>query len=145
MTPALTPVSTAHAALLAGMHRICFVEPWDAGAMAELLAMPGAFGFLAGATAPEGFILARTAVDEAEILTILVLPPFRRQGLATRLIAAAAAAARTAGARALFLEVAADNAAGLALYARQGFRQVGVRPRYYRATVDALLMRKDLA
>jgi ribosomal-protein-alanine N-acetyltransferase len=42
------------------------------------------------------------------------------------------------------LEVAADNAAARALYARAGFVAVGHRPRYYRrggAAVDALILR----
>ncbi len=140
----MTPLSPAHAALMAGMHHVCFKEPWDAKAMADLLALPGSYGFLAGEARPEGFVLCRAAADEAEVLTILVLPPYRRAGLGARLLAAAAAEARVRGAAALFLEVAADNAAGQALYAAHGFHTVGRRPRYYGGVTDALVLRKDL-
>jgi ribosomal-protein-alanine N-acetyltransferase len=46
-------------------------------------------------------------------------------------MAAAMESAMVAGAARMFLEVADDNAAALALYAALGFTQVGVRPRYY--------------
>ncbi|OIR09114.1 ribosomal-protein-alanine N-acetyltransferase [mine drainage metagenome] len=140
----MTPLSLAHAALIAGMHHVCFKEPWDAKAMAELLALPGSYGFLAGADRPEGFVLCRAAAGEAEVLTLLVLPPYRRAGLGARLLEAAAAGAGARGAEALFLEVAADNTAGQALYAAGGFHQVGRRPHYYGGVTDALVLRKDL-
>jgi len=139
----MTPLSLAHAELIAGMHHICFKEPWDAKAMAELLAMPGAYGFLAGDDKPEGFVLCRAAAGEAEVLTILVLPPYRRSGLGGRLLEAALSAAKEAGAETMFLEVAADNDSGKALYAAHGFAQVGLRPRYYGGSIDALVMSRD--
>ena len=56
--------------------------------------------------------------------------------------------AQTAGAEAMFLEVAADNAAAIALYAGAGgFVRVGARPGYYpreTGAIDALVMRRDL-
>jgi len=143
VTSPLAPLSPAHAELIAGMHHICFKEPWGAKAMAELLAMPGAYGFLAGDEKPEGFVLCRAAAGEAEVLTILVLPPYRRTGLGSRLLQAALDAARQAGAETMFLEVAADNGNGKALYAAHGFTQVGLRPRYYHGEIDALVMSKS--
>ena len=140
----MTPVTLAHAKLLAGMHHVYFAEPWDEAAMQALLAMPGAYGFLAGQDRPEGFILCRAAAGEAEVLTLLVLPPYRRVGWAQALLNAAAAAARDAGAEAMFLEVADDNVAGKCLYNAQGFREVGKRPRYYHGSIDALVLRRDL-
>ena len=48
----------------------------------------------------------------------------------------------------LWLEVAVDNAAAVALYEKAGFETTGRRPRYYARPsgerVDALLMRRLL-
>jgi len=143
----LVPAALVHAELLASMHRICFAVPWSARAMGEVLAMPGAAGLIAvegGAGGPAGLVLWRSAGGEAEILTLAVLPPWRRHALGGRLLAAALANAAEAGAAAMFLEAAADNAAALALYQGAGFTVVGRRPGYYNG-VDAVTMRRDLA
>lgn len=149
----LLPVALVHAELLAGMHKICFADAWNADAMAAVLAMPGAQGLLAvdgGSLAPAlappgpaGFVLWRAAAGEAEILTIAVLPPWRRGGLGGRLLDVALAAAAAAGAEAMFLEAAADNTAALALYEKRGFARVGLRKAYY-GDKDAVVMRRDL-
>lgn len=145
MSAELTPLTLAHAKLIAGMHHICFAEPWSEKAMAELLSLPGCFGWLAreGET-PQGFVLARIAADEAEILTILVLPPYRRHGLARRLLAAVIDNAKMQGVEKLFLEVALSNESALELYTKVGFAEVGRRPRYYANGGDALLMVKNI-
>jgi ribosomal-protein-alanine N-acetyltransferase len=140
----LTPLGPAHAKLIAGMHHVCFAEPWTEKAMSELLALPGTFGWLAGGDQPQGFVLARIAADEAEILTIMVLPPYRRQGLANLLLDKVAEQAKKQGVISVFLEVAASNKAGLELYTKVGFVQVGRRKRYYPNGGDALMMALSL-
>lgn len=135
---------------LAALHRASFADPWDAAAIAGLLALPGTFALAAVAENPDGplgFVLLRVAADEAEILTIAVDPGRRRRGIGRRLIEAAAAASIARGASALFLEVAEDNGPALRLYEGMGFRTVGARPGYYRraaAAVAARAMRLDL-
>ena len=140
MSADLVALAPAHAGVMAALHHICFSDPWSEKAMAALLTLPGIFGWLATEDRPEGFVLARIAADEAEILTILVLPPYRRHGLAERLLQAAADEARRLGAAKLFLEVAANNAAALGLYTKGGFQRTGLRPRYYGNSTDAVLM-----
>ncbi|HIJ39210.1 MAG TPA: GNAT family N-acetyltransferase [Rhodospirillaceae bacterium] len=145
MSPDLIPLLPTHAALLAGLHHICFAEPWNEAAMAGLLAMPGSYGFLAASAGqPRGFILCRIAADEAEVLTLLVLPPERRAGLAKALLKAAAEQAAADGAGRFLLEVAADNNAALALYRDQGFAPVGRRKNYYGGRLDALILERRL-
>lgn len=153
MTMEFLPAALVHAELLAGMHKICFADAWDADAMASLLTMPGARGLIAvdGGSlrpalqppGPAGFVLWRAAAGEAEILTIAVLPPWRRGGIGHRLLDAALCAAAEAGAEAMFLEAAADNTAALALYEKRGFQRVGLRRAYY-GDKDAVVMRLDL-
>lgn len=134
----------ADAPALAALHAAAFppAQAWGPDAIALLLAMPGAFGLWREGA---GLVLARRAADEAEILTVAVVPDARRRGHGTALLRDVMAVARAGGATAMFLEVAAGNAPALALYARAGFAQVGRRRRYYADGADALVLRRELA
>ena len=127
------------ASLLARLHATAFEAPWDEAAFADLLGQAGVFGL----ATDDGFILCRTVVDEAEILTLAVRPEARGQGLGLKLVSAAAEVAKAAGAVSLFLEVAEDNRAARALYHRAGFAEAGRRKAYYKTAqgpVDALIL-----
>ena len=89
-------------------------------------------------------VMARIAADEAEILTLAVLPDQRRQGLARILLEEAARQCEAVGAGTLFLEVATRNEAARALYGAQGFEEIGRRRGYYADGDDALVMRRML-
>lgn len=142
--PALRPAGAEDAEALAELHAEAFDDPWTAAAIAELIGADGALAFWA----QDGFVLARALAGEAEILTLAVRPAARGRGLGARLVQAAMTEAARRGADALFLEVAADNAAALALYRRAGFEPVGRRAGYYRrpgaAPMDALVLRRTL-
>jgi ribosomal-protein-alanine N-acetyltransferase len=130
------PLQATELALLAGLHRACFADAWNEIALGELLASPGAFAFLADGG--EGFVLARSVAGEAEILSLGVVPIFRRKGIARRLLAAAAIEAKRRGAGRLYLEVASDNGPALALYRQAGFAKVGRRAGYYHRPAGAV-------
>jgi len=140
------------AAVLAALHRACFEDGWGDGAMGRILNMPGVSARLAvtaDGDGPAGFVIWRVAADEAEIITIGVRPGARGAGIGRYLVAAAEDGAATAGARRMTLEVAAGNAAGLALYGAAGYREVGRRAAYYRdrtgVAEDAVVMARPLA
>jgi len=143
--PHIEAARVVHAALLAELHAACFDEVWSAGDIATLLNQPGVFGALALDDAPVGFLLWRVAADEAEILSLGVLPPARRHGIATVLLETAVAALRTAGVTSLFLEVAQDNRPARAFYQTHGFAEVGRRRSYYHRPsapdADALVLK----
>jgi ribosomal-protein-alanine N-acetyltransferase len=124
---------------LAAVHAASFPDAWTPQALADLLATPGTFVFHQS----DGFVMARVAGDEAEILTIAVVPGARGRGVATALLAAAAAHALGVGGQSLFLEVGVENAPARALYARAGFAPVGQRKGYYDGK-DALVLRAAL-
>lgn len=132
-------------ALLAEVHATAFDRPWDAATFEGLCGQTGVEALGDG----DGFILIRTVAGESEILTLAVRPEQRRRGLGHSLVEAAALAARNLGAEQMFLEVAEDNAAALALYRRAGFEAAGRRRGYYPretgAAVDALLLVRKLS
>jgi ribosomal-protein-alanine N-acetyltransferase len=135
--------SIADAPALAALHAATFAEAerWGPDAIRLMLEMPGAFGLhLPG----EGFVLARVAADEAEILTIAVMPGARRKGCGGMLLAGAMAGAVARGAATMFLEVSAHNAAARAIYDAAGFAEAGRRRRYYPDGADALVLRRSL-
>lgn len=140
----IRPATAADLPALATLHAAAFPhEPWDAAALAGMLATPGTAA-LTTAGDLTGFILLRVVLDEAEVLTICVSETARRRGAGRALLRAALNAAAAGGAAALYLEAAADNVSALALYRSAGFAEAGRRRGYYRRgaeKIDALVMR----
>jgi len=148
------PLEISDGRILASLHREDFVRPWTDGEFESLLSQETVFGFAAieegtPGSKPCGFVLARHAAGEAEILTIAVSRALRRRGIGRMLMDAVLRTLHAERAEALFLEVDENNAPAIALYRRLGFRQVGHRRDYYRdATArrsNALVMRRDLS
>ena len=137
---------------LASVHRTCFEDAWSEDAFRRLLDSPGAIALVGCNTEPEtesqAFILVQVAADQCEILSLGTTSPVRRKGLARALLIAAAKEAHRFGAHEMFLEVADDNHAALALYASAGFAVVGRRAKYYRradkTVLDAMMLRATL-
>ncbi|MDX2236668.1 MAG: GNAT family N-acetyltransferase [Hyphomonadaceae bacterium] len=132
---------------MAALHGEAFPRGWTAAEIAALRAR-GAFGYVAADAAPVGFALAWAPGGDAEVLTLVTAPARRRSGVGAGLMALILAHAARLGAPAVTLEVAADNAAARALYARLGFLEVARRPRYYaraHGAADALVLRRGTA
>ncbi len=80
-------------------------------------------------------------MDEAHVVIIGNRPADRRKGIGELLLIAAMEAAIGRGARVVTLEVRGSNKAARALYGKYGFRDVGVRKRYYADNnEDAVIM-----
>ena len=113
-----------------------FTAPWVAQAWHEeleagrVLVAEGEGGAVVGAA-----VLCIVA-DTAELRRIATVPRERRRGIARDLLREAGARARAAGCVRIELEVAAENAAALALYSAFGFVVVGRRVGYYRTPPD---------
>lgn len=151
---ALEALDPDHTDMLAQLHREDFVRPWSAEEFSSLLAEDTVFGYAAREVGyPNqdiaGFVLARHAAGEAEILTVAVARARRREGLGWRLMDAVLRKLHADRAEALFLEVDETNLPAVGLYRRLGFHQVGKRPNYYESKgphgrTNALVMRRDL-
>ena len=140
----ITKAGPLHATALSAIHARAFAEDeyWNERIIAGQLSQPGIFGLI---DPVGGMLIARIAADEAEILTLAVVPERRQQGLGANLLAFAAREARLRGAKSLFLEVSTRNPAARGLYQRSGFQQVGRRRAYYYDGSDALVLSKPLS
>ncbi|MCF1474358.1 MULTISPECIES: GNAT family N-acetyltransferase [Rhizobium/Agrobacterium group] len=137
------------------LHGQRFSQPWNDGAFESLLLQPNVFGFVVRQTntlmfKPQlsGFVLAREAAGEAEILTIAVHEKGARNGLGWRLMQGAMRESRVRGGEIMFLEVDDGNHPAINLYRKLGFEKAGERPAYYADANGrrsaALVMRRDL-
>jgi ribosomal-protein-alanine N-acetyltransferase len=146
----LHPAGPLEAGVVAALQQACFPDdPWEEASIATLTTPPAGFAVIAldGQDQPVGFVMARVAAEDAEILAIGVLPQARRSGIGRLLVEAAVTGSHDLGATALFLEVAEDNPAAWSLYKASGFFSVGRRPGYYKrpdGRVAALVLRRNL-
>lgn len=150
----LEDMEQRHSGDVSALHSEDFLRPWSAEEFSALIGDDVVFGFVVRqvgnpAAAPVGFVLARQAAGEAEILSVAVARTHRRGGLGWKLMDAVLRRLHADRAEALFLEVDERNEAAIALYRRLGFHQVGRRPAYYESNVGsdrvaALVMRRDL-
>ena len=151
--PALVAVGPADIERVAEMQATCFHEPWGAASIAKTLSLPGAFALILRDTTPAGrvsagFIVIQVVMDQADLLTLGVVPGLRKRGYARRLLEGGLVRAAGLGAKTVFLEVAEDNMAALALYRRAGFETMGRREGYYRdpegRRIAAVTMRRAI-
>jgi ribosomal-protein-alanine N-acetyltransferase len=107
-------------------------EAWTSAQCLGMLSLPGVWLVIANLDGSDaGFALARSTLDEAELLLLATRPAARRRGVAGALLRAVLAEARARSVVQLHLEVRAGNDA-VRLYRREGFEKVGERRNYYR-------------
>lgn len=91
-----------------------------------------------------GFVGVWYQAGDAHIVSIAVREEYRRRGLGELLLIGAVEMAVRRGQQVVTLEVRASNDAAQALYAKYGFSQTGLRPRYYADNhEDAVIMTSD--
>lgn len=147
--PALSEVSPRDAAAIAALHSASFRRGWSEQEVEALLidrAVVAQRAVLGRKFA--GFIMARQAADEAEILSVAVARNCQGRGLARQLLSLHLRRLAGLGVGAVFLEVDEHNAPAIKLYSRAGFREVSRRPNYYPLpggkTAAALVLRRDI-
>lgn len=125
---------------MARLHGESFERGWSAEDFTRYLADPDVVCVRSDA----GFAIARIALDEAELLTLVVDPAARHCGVGRALMRQLVNALRERGVAQLHLEVAHDNVAAIALYRAAGFSRTGFRSGYYPreggTAADALIM-----
>jgi len=136
----LRPATAADVVDVLALEREAFAaDAWSEAAVREELTGPRRTAVVARSADGGlcGYAVTAAAGDVVDLQRVAVAPAHRRRGLARRLLREVLPAGAT------MLEVGAANAPARALYAAEGFVEIGRRRRYYRDGSDAVVMRRD--
>src|SRR5262245_2349447 len=132
---------------LLAVEQASFFNPWTREMYLAELKNPGvSYLFVAKESNGRvvGFCGFWRVLDELHINNLAVLPEYRRQGIASRILGRVFAEGRRAGASRATLEVRRSNDIARRLYERFGFTVAGVRRGYYRhPEEDALVLWRE--
>ena len=91
-----------------------------------------------------GALSYSVSVDDADIESVVVIPEYRKSGVAKALVSLAIVKLELLGKQKVFLEVRKSNIPAISLYEKFEFNKISVRKRYYSDGEDAIIMVKDL-
>lgn len=130
------------------IERSVYTHPWTRGNFADSLASGYHCWVMERDGRLIGYAVTMIAAGEAHLLNLSIAADLQRRGLGSELLLFVIQLARDCAAVSIYLEVRASNQAGLALYARHGFAEIGIRRGYYPVQdgrEDAVTMEKKLA
>lgn len=127
---------------IAELEQEMFSDPWSRKGLEETFRQPHAeiFGIWKEDVLA-GYVILYYIMDEGEIARIAVKDCFRRQGAACRMLHTVEEFCRESGVGRLLLEVRENNIAAVSFYKKYGFKQDGIRKKFYvNPSEDAILM-----
>lgn len=138
-------MESRHVSAVAGLEKICFLDPWSEKSVASELDNPLSYWLVWEENGQVlGYVGSQTVLGETDMMNVAVHPDARRRGIAEALILALVDGLRVKESHCLTLEVRASNAPAIGLYEKLGFAQIGRRKNYYRnPKEDALILRKE--
>ncbi len=132
-----------HIKSIAELEKICFSEPWSENVILE--SFVNGTKFFVGVENGKvlGYIGVSCVVDEGYITNVAVFPEYRKKGVGTALLERVFSLAKDEGLSFVSLEVRVSNNTAISLYKKLGFKQEGIRPKFYRdPDEDALILTK---
>ena len=122
--------------------------PWSEKAFADAVESPN-YEYIAALDGADdsviGYAGMQVVLDEAEITNIAVDAPYRKRGIAGKLLESLEIICRKKNVKYLHLEVRESNTAARSLYGKMGFEIDGIRKSFYqKPTENAVLMTKVL-
>ena len=141
----IVSMTRAHVKWIAEIEKLCFSDPWSENSIVSELDNPLALWLVAvDGERVAGYVGSQSVLGQTDMMNIAVHPDDRRRGIAERLVAELIEKLTEKGSGSLMLEVRVSNEPAKALYEKLGFKQVGLRPRYYtKPREDALILRKE--
>lgn len=141
------PMSEADLREILDIERQAYDFPWSEGIFRDCLRVGYPCWVLEGNWRIDGYGVMTVAIGEAHLLNLCVRPEARRSGYGRAMLHQLLKIAHLHHAETVFLEVRPTNEAAQALYAGEGFCEVGYRRAYYPAhqgREDALILAKSL-
>lgn len=138
----IRPATPADVPAVVAIECASFSDPWSAHDFHECIAASLTVLVAVRRGDVAGYVVARAAADEGEILNLAVGAAHQRRGLGRALVRQALAGLAARGARTVYLEVRESNAAARGLYEGLGFVVQARRANYYRRPVEAALVLK---
>lgn len=128
------------------IEKICFSNPWtEEGIRSELKNKNARFTVALKDEKVIGYVGMYNVCSCGYITNIAVLPEYRRNGVAKRLLKEIIFLGTNEDMEFISLEVRKSNAAAIGLYKDLGFKNVGVRKNFYTKPIeDAIIMTKFL-
>lgn len=90
-----------------------------------------------------GFAGITVILDESNIMNIVVKKEKRMKGIGNLLLQKLIEISQELGTKFITLEVNINNKPAINLYKKFGFKEVGIRKKYYNSIDDALIMTKE--
>lgn len=141
ITMEIKKLTDEYVSAVAEIEKSCFSNPWNEAAIKAELNNHCSEIYIAvdeNGTA-EGYVNIYTVLDEMDIVRVAVMPNFRRQGVAKKMLEAALKEKQGT----VYLDVRESNFPAISLYKSLGFKDTGVRKNYYtNPTENAVLMER---
>ncbi|MDH4100496.1 MAG: ribosomal protein S18-alanine N-acetyltransferase [Nitrospirota bacterium] len=145
--PRIEEMSPADLPEVVAIEELSFSNPWTRGMFMVEMTLPQSRTVVikteeqGSVSRIAGYACWWNVAGEVHILDIAVHPDFRHMGHATELAKTILDEARESNAEKIFLEVRASNLPARNFYGKLGFRETGLRPRYYdKPSEDAVCM-----
>ncbi|MFT4178126.1 MAG: ribosomal protein S18-alanine N-acetyltransferase [Thermomonas sp.] len=145
--PGLRPMRQADLDAVMDIEVRAYPFPWTRGIFRDCLQAGYPMWLQERDGGIAGYGVLSIAAGEAHVLNLCTAPGHEGQGLGRRMLHALLRIARGHGAQRVFLEVRPSNPRAIDLYERNGFNEIGRRPRYYPARdgrEDAIVMAMEL-
>jgi ribosomal-protein-alanine N-acetyltransferase len=126
---------------IAEIEKQSFVNPWTKEMLLDSAKNAAVkFKVLIENKTVAGYYIISTSADETEVLDIAIDPKFRKRSFGQAMLADIKKESNNKKSRVIFLEVRQNNNAAINLYKSFGFKEIGVRKKYYK-NEDALVLK----
>ena len=128
------------AAALGAAERECFAsDPWSEKMFSDALENPSCHIYILAdmqMTKIVAYAVMYVCFDEGDLANIAVIPSEQKKGLGAALLDNILENAVRSGVERIFLEVRESNEPARRLYTSRGFKEIGIRKKYYRDPVE---------